>query len=110
MTAMRLGLGAYTVIAYSAGVGTVTATRLSTAAAPTAFDRLNPAQCAAAQCGDSPARGYHAGPLPIIAGVPHLDGDDLALSTRHAAKGQEWDAVFVLDMAFLRSSGGRREG
>lgn len=31
------------------------------------------------------------------AGPPHLDEDYLVLSTIHSAKGQEWDAVFVLD-------------
>ena len=31
------------------------------------------------------------------AGPPHLDEDYLILSTIHSAKGQEWDAVFVLN-------------
>ena len=33
------------------------------------------------------------------AGPPHLDEDYLILSTIHSAKGQEWDSVFVLDVA-----------
>jgi DNA helicase-2/ATP-dependent DNA helicase PcrA len=33
------------------------------------------------------------------AGPPHLDEDYLILSTIHSAKGQEWDAVFVLNAA-----------
>jgi DNA helicase-2/ATP-dependent DNA helicase PcrA len=32
------------------------------------------------------------------AGPPHLDDDYLALSTIHSAKGQEWNAVFVLNV------------
>ena len=32
-------------------------------------------------------------------GPPHLDEDWLVLSTIHSAKGQEWDAVFVLNAA-----------
>jgi DNA helicase II / ATP-dependent DNA helicase PcrA len=32
------------------------------------------------------------------AGAPHLDEDYLVLSTIHSAKGQEWDAVFVLNV------------
>ena len=32
------------------------------------------------------------------AGPPHLDEDFLILSTIHSAKGQEWDAVFVLNV------------
>ncbi len=32
------------------------------------------------------------------AGVPHLDEDYLILSTIHSAKGQEWNAVFVLNV------------
>jgi DNA helicase-2/ATP-dependent DNA helicase PcrA len=32
------------------------------------------------------------------AGPPHLDEDYLVLSTIHSAKGQEWDAVFVLNV------------
>jgi len=32
------------------------------------------------------------------AGPPHLDEDYLILSTIHSAKGQEWDAVFVLNV------------
>jgi DNA helicase-2/ATP-dependent DNA helicase PcrA len=32
------------------------------------------------------------------AGKPHLDEDYLVLSTIHSAKGQEWDAVFVLNL------------
>jgi DNA helicase-2/ATP-dependent DNA helicase PcrA len=34
-----------------------------------------------------------------LAGPPHLDEDYLVLSTVHSAKGQEWDAVFVLNVA-----------
>ena len=33
-----------------------------------------------------------------LAGVPHLDEDYLVLSTVHSAKGQEWDAVYVLNV------------
>jgi DNA helicase-2/ATP-dependent DNA helicase PcrA len=33
------------------------------------------------------------------AGPPHLDEDYLILSTIHSAKGQEWDAVYVLNAA-----------
>jgi DNA helicase II / ATP-dependent DNA helicase PcrA len=33
------------------------------------------------------------------AGSPHLDEDWLVLSTIHSAKGQEWDAVFILNAA-----------
>jgi len=33
------------------------------------------------------------------AGPPHLDEDYLILSTIHSAKGQEWDAVYVLNVA-----------
>ena len=33
------------------------------------------------------------------AGAPHLDEDYLILSTIHSAKGQEWDTVFVLNVA-----------
>ena len=33
------------------------------------------------------------------AGPPHLDEDYLILSTIHSAKGQEWDAVWVLNVA-----------
>ncbi len=33
------------------------------------------------------------------AGPPHLDEDYLILSTIHSAKGQEWDAVYVLNLA-----------
>jgi DNA helicase-2/ATP-dependent DNA helicase PcrA len=33
------------------------------------------------------------------AGPPHLDEDYLVLSTIHSAKGQEWDTVFVLNVA-----------
>jgi DNA helicase II / ATP-dependent DNA helicase PcrA len=33
------------------------------------------------------------------AGAPHLDEDYLILSTIHSAKGQEWDSVFVLNVA-----------
>ena len=32
------------------------------------------------------------------AGAPHLDEDYLILSTIHSAKGQEWDAVYVLNV------------
>ena len=31
------------------------------------------------------------------AGAPHLDEDNLILSTIHSAKGQEWKAVFILN-------------
>jgi DNA helicase-2/ATP-dependent DNA helicase PcrA len=34
-----------------------------------------------------------------LAGPPHLDEDYLVLSTVHSAKGQEWDAVYVLNVA-----------
>jgi DNA helicase-2/ATP-dependent DNA helicase PcrA len=34
-----------------------------------------------------------------LSGDPHLDEDYLVLSTVHSAKGQEWDAVFVLNVA-----------
>jgi len=34
-----------------------------------------------------------------VAGPPHLDEDFLILSTVHSAKGQEWDAVYVLNVA-----------
>jgi DNA helicase II / ATP-dependent DNA helicase PcrA len=34
-----------------------------------------------------------------LSGEPHLDEDYLILSTVHSAKGQEWDAVFVLNVA-----------
>ena len=34
-----------------------------------------------------------------LAGAPHLDEDYLVLSTVHSAKGQEWDAVFLLNVA-----------
>jgi DNA helicase-2/ATP-dependent DNA helicase PcrA len=33
------------------------------------------------------------------AGPPHLDEDFLILSTIHSAKGQEWDSVFVINVA-----------
>ena len=33
------------------------------------------------------------------AGPPHLDEDYLILSTIHSAKGQEWDVVYVLNLA-----------
>jgi DNA helicase-2/ATP-dependent DNA helicase PcrA len=33
------------------------------------------------------------------AGPPHLDEDYLILSTIHSAKGQEWDAVYILNAA-----------
>lgn len=33
-----------------------------------------------------------------LAGSPHLDEDYLVLSTVHSAKGQEWDAVYVLNV------------
>jgi len=39
-----------------------------------------------------------AGVLGDEAGPPHLDEDWLTLSTIHAAKGQEWHSVFVLDV------------
>jgi DNA helicase-2/ATP-dependent DNA helicase PcrA len=34
-----------------------------------------------------------------LAGAPQLDEDYLILSTVHSAKGQEWDAVYVLNVA-----------
>jgi DNA helicase-2/ATP-dependent DNA helicase PcrA len=34
-----------------------------------------------------------------LAGVPLLDEDYLVLSTIHSAKGQEWEAVYVLNVA-----------
>jgi DNA helicase-2/ATP-dependent DNA helicase PcrA len=34
-----------------------------------------------------------------LSGDPYLDEDYLVLSTVHSAKGQEWDAVFVLNVA-----------
>ena len=34
-----------------------------------------------------------------LAGAPHLDEDYLVLSTIHSAKGQEWEAVYVLNVA-----------
>jgi DNA helicase-2/ATP-dependent DNA helicase PcrA len=34
-----------------------------------------------------------------LAGPPHLDEDFLVLSTIHSAKGQEWDAVHILNVA-----------
>ncbi len=34
-----------------------------------------------------------------LAGDPYLDEDYLVLSTVHSAKGQEWDAVFVLNVS-----------
>ena len=34
-----------------------------------------------------------------LAGAPQLDEDYLVLSTVHSAKGQEWDAVYVLNVA-----------
>ena len=34
-----------------------------------------------------------------LAGDPHLDEDYLILSTVHSAKGQEWDSVYVLNVA-----------
>jgi DNA helicase-2/ATP-dependent DNA helicase PcrA len=34
-----------------------------------------------------------------LAGAPLLDEDYLVLSTIHSAKGQEWDAVYVLNVA-----------
>jgi DNA helicase-2/ATP-dependent DNA helicase PcrA len=34
-----------------------------------------------------------------IAGPPYLDEDYLVLSTIHSAKGQEWDAVYLLNVA-----------
>src|SRR5258707_15684393 len=38
------------------------------------------------------------GPAGPKAVPPHLDEDYLVLSTIHSAKGQEWDAVFVLNV------------
>jgi DNA helicase II / ATP-dependent DNA helicase PcrA len=34
-----------------------------------------------------------------LAGAPHRDEDYLVLSTVHSAKGQEWDSVYVLNVA-----------
>jgi len=34
-----------------------------------------------------------------VAGVPYLDEDYLVLSTVHSAKGQEWEAVYLLNVA-----------
>ena len=34
-----------------------------------------------------------------LSGTPYLDEDYLVLSTIHSAKGQEWDAVFLLNVA-----------
>src|SRR5205807_8179959 len=34
-----------------------------------------------------------------FAGAPHLDADYLVLSTVHSAKGQEWEAVYLLNVA-----------
>ena len=34
-----------------------------------------------------------------LAGTPYLDEDYLVLSTVHSAKGQEWDAVYMLNVA-----------
>jgi DNA helicase-2/ATP-dependent DNA helicase PcrA len=34
-----------------------------------------------------------------LAGVPYLDEDYLVLSTVHSAKGQEWDSVYLLNVA-----------
>jgi DNA helicase-2/ATP-dependent DNA helicase PcrA len=34
-----------------------------------------------------------------LAGAPYLDEDYLVLSTIHSAKGQEWDAVHLLNVA-----------
>jgi ATP-dependent DNA helicase UvrD/PcrA len=34
-----------------------------------------------------------------VAGAPYLDEDYLVLSTVHSAKGQEWDSVYVLNVA-----------
>ena len=34
-----------------------------------------------------------------LSGTPYLDEDYLVLSTVHSAKGQEWDAVFLLNVA-----------
>ena len=34
-----------------------------------------------------------------LAGAPYLDEDYLVLSTIHSAKGQEWDAVYILNVA-----------
>jgi len=34
-----------------------------------------------------------------LAGAPYLDEDYLVLSTVHSAKGQEWDAVYLLNVA-----------
>ena len=34
-----------------------------------------------------------------LSGAPHMDEDYLILSTVHSAKGQEWDSVYVLNVA-----------
>ena len=34
-----------------------------------------------------------------MSGTPYLDEDYLILSTVHSAKGQEWDAVYILNVA-----------
>src|SRR5688572_28566733 len=34
-----------------------------------------------------------------LSGEPHLDDDYLVLSTVHSAKGQEWEAVHILNVA-----------
>ena len=34
-----------------------------------------------------------------LSGTPYLDEDYLILSTVHSAKGQEWDAVYILNVA-----------
>jgi DNA helicase-2/ATP-dependent DNA helicase PcrA len=34
-----------------------------------------------------------------FSGTPYLDEDYLVLSTVHSAKGQEWDAVYILNVA-----------
>jgi DNA helicase II / ATP-dependent DNA helicase PcrA len=34
-----------------------------------------------------------------VTGTPHLDEDYLILTTIHSAKGQEWDAVFILNVS-----------
>src|ERR1051326_6634857 len=50
----------------------------------------------------SARRGGRPPPRPAtsdLAGAPYLDEDYLVLSTIHSAKGQEWDAVFLLNVA-----------
>ena len=43
--------------------------------------------------------GLNSTVTATLAGAPYLDEDYLVLSTVHSAKGQEWDAVYVLNVA-----------